>query len=142
MTPQNWKELRAYIRHLANLLGLKDWAFDLVEGEWCDDAYDAATRDIEGKQLSRIWVSKGFRALTPEEQRHAIVHELVHAHFCRVASVLDDLHVGGILSDANFRASLEALNRHIEYGVDALAHIIARDLPFIGWGKAKKEVED
>lgn len=123
--------LARYVRTCANGMGLRDWDFEIMHEPPVADQV-AEIRVHEARRYARLWFCAGFRRLPPEQQRHAVVHELVHPHLSEMHFVLlalrDDL---GML---RFTPIHDNFNRAEEKAVDALASVISPSLPMISWG--------
>jgi hypothetical protein len=113
-------EWQPYVRHLADRLGLKDWqVFVLDELPATDSAY-ARIEIPHGRKYANVTLSNNMLKGTEEEQRHAIVHELLHCHFAfgdRAARTMLSERDYGIYEDG------------FELGVDGVAVAIAPLLP-------------
>jgi hypothetical protein len=108
-----------YVRDIADRMGLKDWTIT-VPGAPPEDHDDASTRMSYGRKVARVYLPDSFRHETPEEQRDIIVHELVHPHFAAMDGMAEDW-----LDSDRYVAFL----RMFEYGVDAMAAVIAPHMP-------------
>lgn len=120
-----------YARDLADLMGLRDWSVD-VDHEPTKSGFDAQVRIPDGRREIHLAFCERFDQLEPDEQRHAIVHELVHPHLSRVWSTVQDGATeafGGVA----LRMFMSAVHREVEHSVDALAAIIARNMPEPPW---------
>lgn len=81
-----------------------------------------------GRRELAVSFCEGFDGLDLDDQRHAVVHELVHPHFRDVwASIEDGAReaFGGMA----YRVYAGAVRRQIEQSVDALAAVIAESMP-------------
>jgi hypothetical protein len=76
----------------------------------------------------RIRVAVDFWGLEPEDQRHAITHEILHPLF---QEMYDDVREGAheALGGQAFRVFLAQVDRDIERLVDQLALIVGPSLP-------------
>lgn len=112
-------------------MGLRDWSVD-VDHEPSQSGFDAQVRIPDGRREIHLAFGEGFDHLEPDEQRHAVVHELVHPHLARIWSTVQDGATeafGGIA----LRMFTQAVHREVEHSVDALAAIIARNMPEPPW---------
>jgi hypothetical protein len=108
-----------YIRRLADAMGLRDWTVGHDGREPYDDGR-ASAECVYGRKILWVRLSDDFHADKPERQRQTVVHELIHAHFSAMNRFLREE-----LDDRPF-ATYRLL---AEYGVDALADVIAPHLP-------------
>jgi hypothetical protein len=74
--------------------------------------------------VARIYLHKDFDSYTRAEQRHYIVHELVHPHLSPLWFHLEMQSSG----DEGRRITISHIS-HEEYAVDDLARIIAPSMP-------------
>ncbi|MGE5610473.1 MAG: hypothetical protein ACM359_14580 [Bacillota bacterium] len=81
----------------------------------------------EGRKAAAIRVCSEFFDLDENEQRHTIVHELIHAHLHRLHAAVHDLD--GILGDQQFRIFRDRFLESLEYAVDGLADAFAPHSP-------------
>jgi hypothetical protein len=133
MTKRDQKVLGRYIRRVADELELRDWTLTLSNNPAPKDCYGHMT-ETYGRKLAVIEVCADFRNLDAEQQRHTIVHELVHCHLAPPTNmVLNDLEKE--LSDTTDRIFWASYKRQIEYSTDALASALAKHLPLIDWPK-------
>ena len=129
------KALAEYVRQLADLVGLRDWAFEV---ECKPDEYDddtIASVSVQAvRHLAFITTWEMFDAKTAEEQRMAMVHELLHCHFTHVDEPIgQDLRNSGTLAGAAHDLFYTGFHRQLECTVDAIAVPWSRLLPLPPW---------
>lgn len=129
------KILGEYLRATADAMELRDWNV-VLSREPCDDDTFAQCRCRYGTKRIEVKVPKDFpTATTLEEQRHTLIHELVHAHTDGAWKVVEEDFAGALGREA--RALLMAsYTREIEVGINALASALAKHLPLIDWSAA------
>jgi hypothetical protein len=82
--------LSAYVRTLADRMGLKDWTFGV---EYVDDDDFAANITFDDiTRTATLVVDESFFGLTPERRRVIVVRELIRCHF-RDTKATDAGHV-------------------------------------------------
>lgn len=114
------RDLQPYARHLADLLGLKDWEIEVLdEPPPSDDAY-AHVHCVFGRKRALIRLSDNFLRGSNTDQRHAIVHELLHCHFT---------HPDQVAGKAMTEEEYGVYHLAHEYGIDGVAIAIAQFLP-------------
>lgn len=128
MTHAERKRLARYVRTAANTLGLHDWDIRIQDDEPDTKEAWASVSCTYGRRIARIWFSAGFELIDPDEQRHVIVHELLHIHFDRILSQADG-SLPGLLGIGAFSMYMAGLRENIEHGVDAVADALAAALP-------------
>jgi hypothetical protein len=118
--------LAQYVRHLANLMGLPHWRFDVEVAEG-DGTAHAEIFAAENRNKARICFYSRFFTEGPDEQRHTIVHELLHPQFAPCQGHVRTLSgpLGTILFDQFERAH----NDRLECAVDAITDFLAPLLP-------------
>lgn len=126
MTNRQRRSLAKYIAGVAVEIGLRDWTLRF-EAAPCEDPALATVQTVYGRKIANVRVAADFSDYSPEEQRNAIVHELIHVHFAQqnqaVADALDVLgHEAQTVAAAAYRVGHE-------YGVDGLAYAIAPNYP-------------
>lgn len=140
------KALDAYVRLVADAMGLRDWnivaAFGKVKhdaknkpqkGEdWC-----ATCAPTPGRKHADITFAPYMRDAPREDLRQTTVHELVHVHFYGMWDTLrrDTLI---LLDQEPYDVWIAGVERHMEYGVDALADALAPHMPLIAWPAGKE----
>lgn len=127
------KYLASYIRELANRMRLADWQIKLVLEPAPSDNAIAECDWSNGRHTLSIWLCLEFRELPVRAQRHAIVHELLHAHFSRPWDTLKYLYESGNISTAVYEAVGKESVRNFEHAIDAVAEIIAESMPYPPW---------
>ncbi|MCE5322134.1 hypothetical protein LLG46_02335 [bacterium] len=130
----DYNPLCSYIREVADKLRLRDWEFVLKDEPPEDEDVSAEIVPIEGRKRASIYLCTGFRELSPEEQRHTIVHELLHCHLESATDIIRlDLWEHRVLSQNAYDILIGGFRRQIEYAVDAIADAIAHNFPLIEW---------
>jgi hypothetical protein len=124
----------AYVRDLADRMGLRDWTLrvDLTEPDAPDrrdeQRWGASAHPLPGRKYAIITLGTSVSEADPDEQRQTIVHELVHLHF---GALVDQLRndLDDFIPPAAFGVFDASATRNLEYGVDALAVVIAEHMP-------------
>ena len=117
----------AYIRSLADVMGLRDWEIDLAREYAEDPDTGAQCQTTYGRKIATIVFGQGFLACDPETQRYYCVHELLHCHTCPVHTAVANA-CGRLGSDAF--SILDGTHRDaIEFAVDGIGVAYAKFLP-------------
>lgn len=123
MKKQELRSWGCFTRALMDRMELRDWTAQV------DYAHDSAaqhnacvTRTI-GRKSARIVLYPSFAAQSSDAQAQTIAHELVHLHLGALDDQLQDLE--GILCEDAFHLYAAQFERLMEFGVDALADVIA-----------------
>ena len=107
-----------YVSRIAGDMRLRDWKLFIGEDVPSGDDTTADCYPIPGRKYATIRFSESFLRDTPEDQRHTIVHELIHCHLAQIQRVIE------------VKLDNDAIVRNqLEYAVDALADVIAPLLP-------------
>lgn len=129
MPRSDFKRFGRYLRRAADMLGLRDWAFNL---RWtpCEDGDAMASINcISGQKRASIFLTMEFADLPEHQQRHALIHELLHCHFNAMDTVL--YTACGPLGSVAFGILQSNHHNEVEMAVDAIASEIAQLFPLI-----------
>lgn len=131
-------QLGAYIREIANLMGLRDWrlvladeppqtadADDMLRRE--DDTAGAYVEVIYGRKLATVSIASTWPQWDPEELRVVVVHELVHCHVEPMRWAFNN--VRSITPQTMYQVMYEAFRDAMEPSVDGIATAWAETLP-------------
>ena len=133
MTPEDWEVLNAYIEARRNDLWLADWGFTVRHDPPSSASAMAEIRPTYGRRHATVRFCSDFRELSAAEQRHVVVHELIHCHLAQIQHLTSsDSGIGKALGTAGHPV-LDAVAMAIEHAVDSLADVIAPNLPLIEW---------
>ena len=119
-----------YIRNTMDVMGLKDWQFDLSNKP--APSGRIAQVEVWGDSMTATFWLGSFFDYGPRMQREIIVHEIVHCHtdkmFKRAREVMRKT-----LGREAFEVALDSFEQVHELTVDAIASAWARMLPLIDW---------
>jgi hypothetical protein len=120
----------AYVKHLANRMGLSEWEL-AVHKDTALDLEDviAQVKISRSRHSATIGLSKHFLRHAPDwMQRDTVVHELIHCHLYQVEQHLDlafDLY-----PEKNLITLLKKeINRSMEFAIDDMALAWAKHFP-------------
>jgi hypothetical protein len=128
-----------YLRALADKMALRDWTIITCE-EPAEDGCVATARCSYGRKTVSISFQVGFDRLPPEEQRQTCIHELLHAHWGAMDQVIHDTKQAQN-KDWMHRLA-DTIHLHHEYGVDALADVLAPFFPLPPKDQPKKKAKE
>lgn len=121
----------AYIRQLADLMGLGHWDVFLA-AKAARKGSNAMVEPVEGRQVAPIFVARDWWDHSPEDKRNDIVHELIH---CVHRDQTDLIRIGlrdcGYLPDKAFMLLWGGFLQATEVMVDHLASVLAPHLPLM-----------
>jgi hypothetical protein len=118
---------QAYIRDIADRMALKDWTI-LLSDEPADEESEATTFLTNGRKVAKVYLSSKWEGRTPEEQRHTVVHEMVHPHLYPLTNMGED-DIEPLIGKAAHTLWQASFRRELEYAVDGLADAIAPLMP-------------
>ena len=113
---------QAYVRDIADRIGLKDWVIVLGD-EPADDGNDAQIKCIYGHQRAMLWLDPEFADFTPDKQRGTIVHELIHCHLARMSHA--SRHVESVLGPVAGPLFSSVIEDGEEQAAESLAVVLA-----------------
>lgn len=120
--------LTPWFCEMANLLHLNHWHLTVpIEARPESPDYAASCERIYGQNRAKIYLSDGFLADTPENQRVTYVHELLHCHFRAIVEARDGLE--DLLGKPANLVFVDRMRSAEEWAVDAIAGAIAPFLP-------------
>jgi hypothetical protein len=126
------ERLSKYTRLLADRMGLRDWtfivSFDPPEDDEADTAPAAAIRCITGRKRATVYVADAWMTFDDDRKRHYLVHELVHPHFESAADIVR-IDTAKTLGQTVYDVLWSGFLRQMEYGVDAMADVLAPLMP-------------
>lgn len=131
MTAHELRILTEYTQAMACSHGLKDWNLR-VTVDHTGDSENLAETFLEMSQTAEIKFQSDFRkANTCLHQRLIVMHELLHCHLSRVHQCADDaeVHLGTVAGPV----WISEFDRQLEYAIDAIAIVWAREAPTIEW---------
>jgi hypothetical protein len=143
LSKADYDALQRYIERTAEALGLREWTIILDNLEPSSSDYAAQWWPIDLRRRGYIRVCVGFRDLEPEEQRAAIVHELLHAAWNDIHEMMrNDLYDTRAVSGTTYQVFFQAYVRLEETAIDRLAGAVSKFLPLIEWPEKKVDGAD
>lgn len=141
MRKKDRKILEGYVYQIADRLALKDWTFHF---DWNNPADElnagAAIHIVEERKHAIVRFNSKFRDYSPNEQRHAVIHELIHVHLDPLKTLFENEVCAVLLSTSDQDFAKGATNvlssirdRTEERVVDSLADGIDSLVPLIKW---------
>lgn len=120
---------RGYARPLADDLGLRDWTLTIQRTDEDESRQGseviATCYPTYGRKHAEITLHPPFWALTPEDQKHALIHEFIHCHLAALQHQVEH-DLKDHFSDSAYAAFFDSFRRNLEYAIDGLAAEIAR----------------
>lgn len=126
-------ELGRYVRHVADLCGLRDWHLVIAhkpieqsrdDTDHWDLAYCAVTY---GRKKATIGFAEDWAAWSESDLRMVVTHELVHCHVEPMRWALNN--VKSVTGPGIYEVISDAFSDAMELAVDAIATAWAETLP-------------
>lgn len=131
LTPEQARAIAAYIRQVADLMGLAHWDVYLAAKPAPKDAW-ASVHPVDGRQVAPIYVCRGWWDRSLEDRRNDIVHELIHViHRDQTDLIRLGLADSGYLPEKAYRLLFSGFRQATEVMVDHLASVIAPSMPLM-----------
>jgi hypothetical protein len=129
------KAVAAYLRQVADQLGLRDWSISVEPDHPNEADHAAAMWSDYGSRRMKVWCRADLIDLKPDEQRATLIHELVHAHLEGLDWYLEKT-LPDLLGRPAWAGVKQAIQQHSEHAVEAIAVSIAPHFPLIEWPEA------
>ncbi len=121
-------ELWVYVRHMADLCGLRDWTVQtLVKSPEDMDELAGSCMVWYLRKSAQISLERGWEEWTPERLREVVCHELLHCHIEQITTHVR--HLRGRLSTEAAELANETYSGAMEHAVDGIATAWAVSLP-------------
>ena len=127
MTPRQRQGYARYVRLIADHMGLTDWRLEL-HYDGTEPEIAAHVSCVTGRRIAHITLSGDFGTFAPEEQRHVVVHELLHIHLDPMGQYAHDT-LPGLLGGPVFTAWITAYRTANENATDAIAAALSPLFP-------------
>ena len=131
--------LTAYIRKMADLVGLKDWTITFDAESWTEGDNNATCVIHYAQRLAKVAICSDFDEYTRDEQRQTLVHELIHCHADTWSGFVDNDLIQNLTTGDTQKAFRSVNNRMMEMLVDNIASAIAELLPLPPWSQLNVE---
>jgi hypothetical protein len=115
--------VQAEVDRLKTVLRLADWTVE-VQDDPADDDVVASINPVYGRKLATLYLCADWDERPEGEQRHTLVHELIHCHFA-VPGDMVRLDLLRHLGQATYEVFWAAFRREVEFAVDGLADAFA-----------------
>ena len=131
LTKKRQAEIQAYVDLLKPILVLRDWKIMVEHNGAEGDDNAASIRCIYGTRHAYINIGESFDDHTVEQQRHVLVHELIHAHLNRIKGAV--INVLNQVGRTEYEVGKAQLVDECEYATDSLADALAPLCPMPKW---------
>lgn len=127
MTTERHARWQAYVRTLADLLGLRDWRIELEDEPDTDESCAASVSITYGQKHALVYFGQKWSGHTPEYQRYYVCHELLHCHMKPLADVVHNL--AGKLGSEAYGVVWGCHDDALESSIDGIGWAVAQFLP-------------
>jgi hypothetical protein len=128
LTPDDWSNFGSYVAYVRDKLGLHTWSIH-IEHRPCSKHHQASICPVYGRTHAVLRLCRTWPDVSPKEQRHTVIHELLHLHFVSLQSTVGYLEP--IICEDVWHILSEAHTEKLEYAIDAIAYILTEqfDMP-------------
>lgn len=120
--------LADYVRHMADLMGLRDHTISTACGPMEDEGHGAECGMLFGQRRGTITFRADWPEWDAENLRLTVTHELLHLHLNPLAHGLVHM-VQDDLKKQSRNIMWAAMTERLEYATDAIATEWAKSLP-------------
>lgn len=111
-----------YVSYLQIILEIQDWRITLL-GTYAEGDAAASIKCVYGRRIAELALAKEFFEFPAEQQRHYIVHELVHVITDGCDNVIEN-GLDEILGKPAWVVLRETWRVQIEYLTDQLTYVV------------------
>ncbi len=130
MTEEQYDKLGGYVQTIRDALAMTNWTVRL-EHRPAEDGNTAEIQCVYGRKLANLRVCDDWWERTPDDQRHTIVHELLHCHLDGADTVIRGLRE--VLGGPAHSVACEAHHTALEFAADGIADAVSPLLPLPPW---------
>lgn len=122
----DWNAVERYIWRLQSILRLQGWQLYLIHAP-CDSKFEATIQTSYGRIEANIALCSSWNTRTPEQQRHTLVHELLHLIFRPIENALR--HSTDFFDEQAKHILNEIYVERTEYAIEAICLFLMPHLP-------------
>lgn len=137
MTTEEREAISAYIREVADQLGMKDWRVELSDDRPDEASSSAQVVIAYGMKRAKIRIGENWDTDSPDERRNTIVHELVHCHIDAIEKAF--MSVRQTMGRDAYEVARDSVRDAVEWATDAIATAIDPFFPLPPTGIDEKE---
>lgn len=123
LSQDDWNGIGKYVAYIKDGLGLQNWAVH-ISGKPCEKEYEASIAPVYGRKHATLFLSRNWPTFSLHDQKHTIIHEMLHLHFFDLQSTVERL--SDVLSEDTFHITWEAHTEALEYAVDHLSDVLCK----------------
>lgn len=121
LTPDDWDGIAQYVTYVRDGLGLHQWTIHISQHP-CEKNAQASIAPVYGRRHATLFLSRRWPTTDRTEQKHTIIHEMLHLLFFDVQSVVH--RVGEVISEELFYTLWDGHTEALEFAVDHLADVL------------------
>ncbi len=139
---KNWNQplrdqLAQYLKDLSLLMKLTDWDIRVDWSKKADNENLAEIIATYGQKRAILRLGKAFLKDTAGDQRHTLVHELVHCHISNIMDLVWATH-DQVLTNKQSKMLEPSFELSMETTVDGIADAVAPMMPLPPWAKKRQ----
>ena len=125
LTPDDWDGIAQYLAYLCRELRLTHWTIHLSQHP-TKKRHAGSIAPVYGRKHATLFLSRFWPRYDAYEQKHTLIHELLHLYFFDTQSAVGRLEQ--TLDPCAFHLVWESHTEALEFAVDALADVLAARL--------------
>jgi|LakMenE18May11ns_1017448.scaffolds.fasta_scaffold9587420_1 hypothetical protein len=142
LTNKNWNntlraQLEDYLKELSLLMKLTDWDIRIDWARKADNDNLAEIIATYGQKRAVLRLGRKFLRDTAGDQRHTLVHELVHCHISNIMDLVWTTH-DQVLTNKQAKMLEPSFELSMETTVDGIADALAPMMPLPYWAKKRQ----
>ena len=142
LTNKNWNntlrvQLEEYLKELSLLMKLTDWDIRIDWARKADNDNLAEIIATYGQKRAVLRLGRKFLRDTAGDQRHTLVHELVHCHISNIMDLVWTTH-DQVLTNKQAKMLEPSFELSMETTVDGIADALAPMMPLPYWAKKRQ----
>lgn len=122
----DWDAVSDWIADVQSAMRLQAWRIHLDSAP-CEDGYDATVQLHRGRWEAHLSLTRHWNRLPPSEQRHVLVHELLHLVMEPVEEAVRGLR--DVLDPITTTILEATVDNRVELAIEAISRRVAETLP-------------
>lgn len=121
LTTEDWDGIGQYVSYIRDGLGLHQWTVHVSHKPASKDA-QASISPVYGRKHAILSLARGWPDVDRKEQKHTIIHEMLHLLFFDTQSTLHRMQE--VISEDLFYLLWESHTEALEFAIDHLADVL------------------
>lgn len=126
LSKEDWQNLAEYIGEIKAGLELYNWSINLQHAP-CSKKHAGTISPIYGRYYATLNLSRYWPKYSAYEQKHTIIHELLHLYFFDTQSAIGRLE--NIAPEDVYGLIWSEHTERLEYAIDMLASTLCKQFP-------------